>query len=467
MIRIENLTYTYPFQKQAAVTGINLKVAAGEAVLLTGASGCGKSTITRLVNGLIPHYYRGTLTGQVYVKGVDTATQTISGLSEDIGTLFQDPETQFFAINVRDEISMASEWRSLPAETIRTTVQNVSKRFGVEHILDNSTLNLSEGQKQKVALAAISSLGPDILVLDEPSANLDPASTDKLAELLLSYKEQGKAILIVDHRLYWLRDVVDRVMVMHQGHVVEEGDFSLLDDRKLQQKYGLRRTDVTDMRACLPKLGNVPEPCVSMRGVDFAYKESSPIFTDMELALPAGKIIGLIGPNGIGKTTFARLITGLVKADKGEFWLGKNPTTPQKLLQSASIVLQNSDHQLHMQTVLREIITSAQATRTMTEAQALELLDNYNLKHLADRHPQSLSGGEKQRLVIACGEAKIPDILILDEPTSGLDGANMQLIAHNARRNAERGTCVLLISHDLELLQDVCDIRLDFPLHHS
>ncbi len=465
MIKIKNCTYTYPFQEQAAVQNINLEVRAGEVVLLTGASGCGKSTITRIVNGLVPHYYHGTLDGQVQIQGTDTNSRTISALSEDIGTLFQDPESQFFAINVRDEIAMASEWRGLPAETIRRTVQEVSARFDVEHIQDNSTLHLSEGQKQKVALAAISSLGPDIFVLDEPSANLDPASTDKLAEMLAEYKEQGKAMLIVDHRLYWLRDVADRVAVMHEGRIIEQGPFSILDDEALQEKYGLRRTAVTDTRETLPLPGQDEKACVDIRGLAFAYKGAPPTFEGVNLTLPAGKIIGLIGPNGIGKTTFARLLTGLLKADKGEFRLQGAPSTPQKLLRSASIVLQNSDHQLHMQTVLQEIITSARASRKITETEAIALLDSYNLAHLASRHPQSLSGGEKQRLVIACGEAKTPDILILDEPTSGLDGANMRLIAKNVRESARRGACVLLISHDLELLQDVCDMRVNFPLH--
>ncbi len=464
MISIRNLTYTYPFQNQAAVTSINLEVRAGEAVLLTGASGCGKSTITRLVNGLIPHYYQGNLEGEVRIKGEDTTTRSIRDLAQDIGTLFQDPESQFFAINVQDEIAMASEWRGLPAATIKDTLERVSAQFGIDTILDHSTLHLSEGQKQKVALAAISSLGPDILVLDEPSANLDPQSTDALAALLATYKEQGKAILIVDHRLYWLRDVVDRVLVIHEGKVVEQGAFGLLDDRGLQERYGLRRTDVTDTRETLPPLSPERDPLVAMRGVHFAYTHAAPIFQDMDLALPAGAIIGLIGPNGIGKTTFAQLITGLLKAESGEFWLRSRPTSPQKLLRSASIVLQNSDHQLHMQTVVQEIMTSAQAVRQITEAEARGLLEQYNLAHLADRHPQSLSGGEKQRLVIACGEAKTPDIFILDEPTSGLDGANMRIIARNARKNAERGACVLLISHDLELLQDICDMRLNFPL---
>ncbi len=462
MIQFENVTFSYAFTETPAVEDINFAINPGEAMLLTGPSGCGKSTVTRLVNGLGVHYFKGHLSGRTRVNGKDNMERTVGEIAQDVGTLFQDPESQFFALGVRDELAMYHEWQASPPDEIREKVRKASEMFGITDILSNSTLALSEGQKQKVALASIMSMEPKALVLDEPTANLDPESTEALAEIIRKLKEQGTAILIVDHRLYWLRDVVDKVAVMDAGRITAQGDFAILDDEELRTSHGLRQSTVKDMRNRLPEVICSGDACISLSDVSFRYKTKD-IFTNISLRLPPGKVIGIIGPNGIGKTTFAMMLTGLLKADEGNFALHNEPVKPSKLLKSTSIILQNTDHQLHMKNVTQEVTTAAH-TRGGIEAEELEtILFNYNIERLSQRHPQSLSGGEKQRLVIACGEAKQPDIFILDEPTSGLDGANMQHIAKSVRRFADQGACVLLISHDLELLETVCDCKLTMP----
>lgn len=462
MIHFDNATFTYAFASNPSIRDLSLRVRPGEVMLLTGPSGCGKSTVVRLANGLALHHHKGSLSGQVSINGVENSNRPIGEIARDIGTLFQDPESQFFALKVSDELAMPHEWQAIPKDEIHKKIKQSAELFGIADILSSSTLTLSEGQKQKVALASIMSMKPKALILDEPTANLDPESAETLAKIILRLKEQGTAILIVDHRLYWLRHVVDKVAVMQQGKIVAKGAYSILEDCALQKKYGLRKSTVHDMRHQLPEIPSLSQSCISIKDVCFGYK-SREIFNDISLDLPAGKTVGIIGPNGVGKTTFALMLTGLLKASKGSFFLHGKSIKPSQLLVNTSIILQNTDHQLHMQNAAQEIASAAHCIGGLSDEAVKELLASYNIQDLSHRHPQSLSGGEKQRLVIACGEAKQPSIVILDEPTSGLDGTNMQLIAESIKRFTKQGACVLLISHDLELLEAACDYRLTLP----
>jgi energy-coupling factor transport system ATP-binding protein len=466
MIRLEHVSYTYPFQSGEAVTDFSLHVRAGEAVLITGASGCGKSTVVRLINGLCPHFFNGRLEGQVDVNGHDNADRRLNEIARDAGTLLQDPEHQFFATTVEDEIAFVHEWRETSADVIRRKVDDVVARFSLGHLLHQSIHALSEGEKQKVALAAVMSTEPCALVLDEPTANLDPESTVHLAGIISELKRAGMAIVIVDHRLYWLESVVDRAVVMDSGRIAAQGDFSILADAGLRERCGLRSSRVSDCRSTLQPPGNTNSAHageVQVDGLSFGYVGGHDLFRDVSFSLPRG-ITALLGSNGAGKTTLARLLTGLCTARQGKCTLGGAEVSPRQLLGRAAIVLQNTDHQLYMKSVREEIEVSARSARKHADRAAVDrCLQNFGLLELAGRHPQSLSGGEKQRLVIACAVIRQPDILILDEPTSGLDGRNMRLIADAMRTSAAHGACVLLISHDLELIGLCCEHGLRIP----
>lgn len=223
MIRFENVTYTYPFQTRPAVSDISFSVRPGELVLCTGASGCGKSTLMRLANGLCPHYFQGALEGRVLIGGEPTDARPINVIAREVGTLFQDPEQQFFALNVEDELAFAHEWQGVSPEDIAAKIDEAARAFRLGPILSSSIHELSEGQKQKVGLASILSQGPRALILDEPSANLDPEATEDLARKLAELKARGMAILVVDHRLYWLEGIADRVLVMREGRILLNG----------------------------------------------------------------------------------------------------------------------------------------------------------------------------------------------------------------------------------------------------
>lgn len=455
MIEVADLTYSYDADGgTAALRQVSFQVNDGEIVLCTGRSGCGKSTLLRCLNGLCPHYYGGSISGRVRISGYDLQDLEFAEISRLVGTLFQDPERQFFALNVEDEIVFALEWQGLPREEISRRLEAVVARFNLEGVRQHAVSALSEGQKQKVGLAAVTALQCRTIILDEPTANLDPESTDELRQLLLALRSEGYCILVVDHRHYWLKDAADRVLVMEDGAICATGGFELLYDDELRRRCGLRRAEVVDRRNLLPDLdAHNPDFVVRGQGVGFAYRNGPEIFHDFDFALPAG-ISVLIGPNGVGKTTLARLIFGLEKPQQGQVEF--HDSRGQKPLRLGSIVLQNTDYQLNMRTVFEEIavcISLSQKRRAERE-EVLSLLARLDLQNLADRHPQSLSGGQKQRLVIACALARSPRVMVLDEPTSGLDGANMQRIRSILQDFADAGNAALLITHDLELMDD-------------
>lgn len=465
IIRFENVSYTYPFQTHKALDDISFAVRAGEAVLCTGTSGCGKSTLVRMLNGLIPHYFHGDMQGRVRICGAGTEMSHIHEISKYVGTLFQEPEQQFFALSVADEMAFALECQGIAPDEIQAKIRSEARRFRLAHLMAASVFDLSEGEKQKVALASILARSPSVLVLDEPSANLDPAATDELAGILADLKQQGMTLFIVDHRLYWLNKLVDRAFVLKNGRIQETGPFSMLEKRAVQDCYGLRQTRVRPAPDALVSAAQADGRGFRIENLTFAYKNRPPVFENAAAFLPKGRIIAVTGANGAGKTTLARLLTGLLRPRSGEIHYSGRPASPKDLLKHGSIVLQNTDHQLHMKTAGQELAAAARhLPKAERRQRAKDLLGFFNLSDFIDRHPQSLSGGQKQRLVIACAIIKDPDILILDEPTSGLDGVNMKIIANAIKRLSENGTCVLLISHDLELISTACTHALALPL---
>lgn len=472
MIKFDNVSYRYPFQKTWAVKNLDLEVLPGKVLLVTGVSGCGKTTLMRLANGLCPHYYAGEILGHVTVFGEDSQKTSVSAISDKVGTLFQDPEDQFFALNVKDEMGFALKVSGTAPSVVNERIEQVSQRLSIENLLSHSISALSEGQKQRVALGEILVSEPQALILDEPSANLDPEATDRLAQELLRLKQAGFAILVVDHRLHWLSHVADEVIVMQHGEIKERGPFAILEDAGMRKRYGLREARVEDVRNTLPEK-HVPSPILKTADLTFDYEKANHhsklakfkklfkgnskntndiLLKNIHFEVGSG-ITALIGENGSGKTTLARLITGL-NVGTGALYLNGQQTSANQLLKHTGLVLQNADHQLQMQSVREEIHACLFAAgQSQSSEETIDvLLKTFSLEELADRHPQSLSGGQKQRLVIACAMAKNPDILILDEPTSGLDGANMKRVADALKEQANRGKAVLLITHDLELL---------------
>jgi energy-coupling factor transport system ATP-binding protein len=470
MLRFASVTYTYPHAAAPAVRDISFSLAPGKAVLCTGRSGCGKSTLTRLANGLAPHVLQGAMRGDVRLAGRSTLDAAPAELAQQAGTLFQDPERQFFALTVEDELALSLQWRGWTPEKVRRAVVESARLLGIENLLGQTIFGLSEGQKQKVALASLLAVRPGLLVLDEPTANLDPESVTELARILAGLKQQGIALFIVDHRLHWMRGLADSVLVLDDGVLAAEGPFSLLDDAALRERHGLRAIKVPDPRASLREMRQSgSSEFFACEGLSFAYPKSAPVFEDMSLAFTPGRVTALVGENGVGKTTLARLLTGLERPRRGRVLAGKKAVKPRALARHAQVVLQNAGHQLRMHNVAGELDDAAYGVVAEQErpAAVCACLENYSLRHLAERHPQSLSGGEKQRLAVACAAIRRPRMLILDEPTSGLDGENMRRMAESMRRAAADGACLLVITHDLELMDLACTEKIVLHKHRG
>ncbi len=465
MIKFKNISYTYPGGMQPVLRGVDCKIEQGIAVLFTGASGCGKSTLIRVANGLIPHFFRGSTTGSVSVFSKKNENSTIPQISQKVGTLFQDPEQQFFTLDVESEIAFSHEQRGVASKEINKIVKKVAEQLNITHILKSSLFGISEGEKQKTALASVLSLNPKAVLLDEPTANLDHQSTLQLGKFITELKKNGITVVIVDHRLYWLKDIIDKVYVLSEGEVVENGTFALLENSDLREKYGLRHADVnhlSDEIDSIPATESWDGKSVVIQDLTFGYKGKEMLFKNDTFHFPMGYVTAVKGYNGRGKTTLARILTGLNKVKSGEIFLNDKKVTAKQLLKKAGLVFQNSDHQLFMNSVERELLISGRHLgRKKAREKAYNLLRHFNMLGFIDAHPQSLSGGQKQRLVIACALMKEPEILILDEPTSGLDGKNMLIISHTLKQISRLGTCVIVITHDLELIADSCDFILD------
>lgn len=456
MIELKHVSYAYADETKLNLKDISITAKDGEITLCTGVSGCGKSTLLRVVNSLCPNYYGGTLEGDILIDGVNIVGEELAYVSTLVGTLFQDPERQFFALNVEDEIAFALEWKGLTKAQIIERVNSVIKMFSLEEIRNQAIDSLSEGQKQKVGLATVVAMQVRNIILDEPTANLDPESTEELAKILNRLKQDNYCIMVVDHRLYYLKDYADKVYILEQGSVVEQGDFSVISNEVIK-KYGLRKTLVNDRRESLKRLEftaveNSDDCIAQCKELSFKYKNGKEIFKKMNVAFPLGFHV-LLGRNGIGKTTLSRLVFGLEKPTDGKVIFTDDAV--KHPLSYGSIVLQNTDYQLNMSSVHNELKSCFELSgQKYTNESIKEVLKELSLEDFEYRHPQSLSGGQKQRLVIGCALCKNPKILILDEPTSGLDGENMRKIKQILLNFSKKGHCVVVITHDLELIDE-------------
>ena len=495
MIELKNVTFTYHnAERSAGVYGIDLQIPAGQVVLLCGLSGCGKTTITRLINGLAPAYYAGTLEGQVLIDGRDSASVTLYELSQKVGSVFQNPRSQFFSLDSTSEIAFGCENTGVPREEMYRRIGQVSRDLDMDNLLDRNLFALSGGEKQKIACASAAAMQPVIFVLDEPSSNLDLRSIANLKAVIRKWKEQGKTVVIAEHRLYYLIEVADRAIYMENGRIIKDfpiAEFLKVDTETLHRK-GLRSQKAMEytpgcIRAC--QTGGILEGTFECAAAEksptseYASAEKPPVFERYvtfsglafsygkkrvldipELKVPSGAVTGVLGFNGAGKSTLARVICGLEKRAKGVLNDSGKSYTAKARLKKSYMVMQDVNHQLFTESVIEEVLLSmdvsdvnGEAARQKARQKALDILEALNLLEFQEVHPMALSGGQKQRLAVASAIAADKDFLIFDEPTSGLDYAHMRDVAENITRLAHAGKTVFIISHDPELIASCCN----------
>lgn len=480
MIEIKNVDFRYKGSEEAGLHDVSLSIKDGEAVLLCGASGCGKTTITRLINGLIPHYYKGELSGSVTVNGKNIVKTELYDLASVVGTVFQNPRSQFFAVDTDGEITFGTENIGLPPAEICRRKAEVVNELELEALLEKSLFALSGGEKQKIACASVSALMPEIIILDEPSSNLDWKAIGELKNVIRKWKESGKTIIISEHRLWYLKDLVDRVVFLENGKIVHEwnkNEFSSLTSEELQQ-YGLRPIKLEEkyirefggeMFSPESRSSDTTfEKAVTIRDMYFTYKpqkyvlfrkkltaESSDKYTISipELRLPQGSVIGLIGRNGAGKSTFLRCLCGLEKSCPVKLDIDNESISGKGILKKCYMVMQDVNHQLFTDSVEAEVLLSM---KSEDKEYADKLIAELGLAGFEDTHPMALSGGQKQRTAICSALAANAEILLFDEPTSGLDHRHMKIVGGLLRKLAEREKIVIVSTHDPELISLCC-----------
>ena len=433
-----------------------MAVAPGECVLLCGASGCGKTTVTKLINGLIPAFIPGCrLEGRVEVDGADPAKTPMYELARKVGSVFQNPKSQFFNLDTDSELAFGLENEGRPPEEIRSRVKDTVEALHLKDLLGRSIFSLSGGQKQLLAFGSVYAMGPEIFVLDEPTANLDQDAISRLHDQIVSLKRQGRTVVIAEHRLYFLTDLIDRALYLRDGvleRTFTREQFCALTNR---EREGLGLRTLTPAACGLP----AAEPAgsktgLSVEGLTCAYRKEPAVFQDLSFSARPGEVVAITGPNGVGKTTFSRCLCGLLRERAGQITLDGKPLNRKERQRTAFCVMQDVNHQLFSDSVWGECQLAMEG---LSDQRIQEVLERLHLLAFREKHPMSLSGGQKQRLAVATAMLSQKPLLVFDEPTSGLDYARMQEVARCARELADEGRVVLVVTHDREFLQCACD----------
>lgn len=452
MIEIKKVSFQHENAEKPSLKNVSLTIAEGECVLLCGESGSGKTTVTRLINGLIPHFYEGKMEGCAMVNGLNVTEAELYDTARIVGSVFQNPRSQFFCVDTTSELAFGCENMGMPEGEILSRVDEAAKELNIEKLLGRSIFELSGGEKQKISCASVSALRPEVMVLDEPTSNLDVHAIEELKQTLLGWKAAGKTILIAEHRLSWLRDLCDRVICMRDGQVAFDLSMQAFTQYSTEQLHqmGLRSLRGENIA---PVQNSVPETeTMQLQNFCFSY-DGTPVLNIPHLSLPLDSIIALVGPNGAGKSTFSRCLCGLEKKFKGQVKINGQLWKNRQLLKNCYMVMQDVNHQLFCETVADEVQLGMRSENSSDVERVLEMLD---LSHLRERHPMSLSGGQKQRVAIASAILAGKEILIFDEPTSGLDFRHMEQTA--ALLSSLKGKqTVLIVTHDPELIQRCCD----------
>jgi energy-coupling factor transport system ATP-binding protein len=512
-IDIRALSYAYEGEADFVLREVSLTVRHGEFVLILGPSGCGKSTLLQVLNGTIPHTLKGTLHGEAYVCGKSVAETKVSAFATEVGMVFQDPEAQIINTRVRDEVCFGLENLCWPSGEIVEHQAQALSFVGLDGFGDRSIFDLSGGQKQRVSIAAVLAARPRLLVLDEPTANLDPAGMAEIFEVLKQLnRELGTTIVMVEHRVDELADMVSRVVMMDRGTIVFDGTS--------QQAFSQRRSASSEEGQAVPTSAWFPQACefalalceatgaaldpgemplnvdqavafaakrlgavraaaaqllavepegdpgllLRVQNLGFGYDPKRPILDGISFDLGRASIVALCGRNGSGKTTLARLLMRINPPPKGAILLNGKDIAGLGIKEVAAqigYVFQNPDHQFVTDKVWDEVayglIVRGYSDEAVKERVA-EVLGIVDLERYRDKSPFSLSLGERRRLSVATMLVLEPQLLVLDEPTIGQDHERaQQLMGLMARLRERYKTTILMITHDVRLVAEWAD----------
>ena len=465
---VENLSFRYRDRNGAAINNISFSAQKGELLLLAGASGCGKTTLIRCINGLIPRSYKGEMTGRVLVGGQDNHGIPLSRISQLVGTVLQDPERQILGTKVINEVAFGLENMALARAEIIQRADEALAYLNISNLRERETFNLSGGEKQKVALAGVLAMRPSVLLLDEPLASLDPASALETLSMVRHLVDEGLTVLMVEHRV---EDVLkikpDRVMYMSEGEIRYLGDAEGLlktvdyHDVKLPAAMIARRAAADPRPADINFLpvsqGSAQAaPLVRFDNVAFGYEAGREVLHGISLEINPGDVIAVLGPNGAGKTTFVKHAIGLLKPKTGKVLVNGKDTRGASVAEIASTlgyVFQSPSHMLFAPTVREELAFGPKNLKHSPEAIDRQVKESLRIVNLSDKEldaPLSLSFGQQKRVSIAAILAMRSKILVMDEPTAGQDYKNYMSFM-DAILQLPSFEAILFITHDVDM----------------
>jgi len=474
LISVSDLTFTYLGRNFPTLVRINFTIQPGEFVLLTGPTGCGKSTLLKALNGLIPHESGGWIEGCVKVCGLDTQKSSMRELTQIVGMVFQSPEDQLFSALVEDEVAFGPENLCLTKEEIELRIDRSLAMVGMDTMRDRPISTLSGGEKQRVAIAAVLAMQPKILLLDEPLSQLDPQGARQILAVLRSLNEHGMTIIIIEHRLPEVINLVSRVMIMNNGEIIlDRPKEEAVQQRALFNKLGLipplsPRLTLADLprRLSARDTSQQEDTSVSITAENlwFRYSKNSDYsLKGVSVKIQRGEMVAIVGNNGAGKSTLLLHLAAILKPEKGKVSFsgnGHGRLNPYQLAGKVGIMFQNSDLLLFSSTVRQEVEFGPKALSfppKLINQIVFKILNALNITHLVEDIPQGLSKGQRLRVAAASILSLCPELVLLDEPTCGQDRIHIQGLMGYLRELTSTGLSAVFITHHLETAAEYAD----------
>jgi len=460
MIALENVSYRYQRGEGDALSDVSLSVAPGECIMVTGPSGAGKTTLCMAASGILEHEFGGEKRGRVTILGRDAKDYPgIPEIASHVCCVFDDPEAQLIFTTVEEEILSALERSGRDPREVEERLSYILAITRLSDLKDRPPHALSGGQKQRVALAAALALGTDIIILDEPTAELDEEGTAGIVSILADLKAEGKTILLTEHKFSPFRNLVDRLVVMEGGRFRAIGSpATLLADSSLSE---IILPDFSGLRDRHPGPGQRGrDPVISVRDLEYLYGDI-PALSGVSLDVHPGEFVAIVGENGSGKTTLIRHFIGLLRATRGRVlvdgWDAATTSIPV-LAHSVGLVFQNPDHMFFADTVAEEVMFGITNLKIPDPDRVLrEALDRCGLSGTENLYPRWLSRGERQRLAIACVLAMQPKVIVLDEPTTGLDGREAREVMEVLLDLRAEGRAIVMVTHNRRMAAACAD----------
>lgn len=464
MIDIKDVSFEYE-KEQGTLSHIDLQIKQGECILLCGESGCGKTTVTKLINGLIPHFVEnGILSGTTIVNELEVAKTEMYQLAEQVGSVFQNPKSQFFNIDSDSEITFGLENAGVAPEKIKERFDATVSALSIQPLLGRNIFSMSGGEKQSLAFASVYAMNPSIFVLDEPTANLDAKAIDILRQQIIQIKKEGRTVVVAEHRIYFLMDLIDRAVFVKNGKLIRI--FSKEEFQKISEKQRIEMGLRSLVHPALElKPANPPGETVGLSVDNLScIFDKKAVFDGVGFSAVPGEVLGIIGHNGAGKTTLTRCLCGLLKEAGGAVRLDGKAVNAKQRNKASFCVMQDVNHQLFSDSVRNE----CELSMPDCPAERIEkILDVFDLLDFKDRHPMALSGGQKQRLAVATAVLSGKYLLVFDEPTSGLDYHRMIEVSDMIKKLKTENKIIIIVSHDFEFLNRTCDKIFDMGGSHT